>query len=388
MSWASPLTILIRRIVETMEVALSMFQQSVDGSLEADGSGENESGAGAAQDAEKSQKDPTVGMTFPTEDEAFNFYNACARWKGFSVRKGHLSRRKCGTVCDRHFVCSFEGKPPPHHTHMIRKHRSVQKSNCLARLELMENPADKRWIIKRFNDEHNHPLASPNKTFMLRSNRKKSAPDVLTESDFYYGVKPAPVQQLWSEEPARVRDAPVVAKDQVSCLSTLRSKEFDKGNTQILLDALTVKQSEDPSFVYAIQLDEKERLTNCFCTDARSVVDYSYFGYAVTLETTYRSSGFDLLFVAFLGVNHHKQVIIFGAALLLDESVESFTWLLRTFLAAMSGRQPKTIFRSLCCNIQSSFYSNAWLMPPAMSVAYTYYCIQTCPGSCSGAEFP
>uniref|UniRef100_A0A0A9A0I2 Protein FAR1-RELATED SEQUENCE n=1 Tax=Arundo donax TaxID=35708 RepID=A0A0A9A0I2_ARUDO len=59
----------------------------VDGSHVADGSGENGSGAGAAQDAEKSQQDPVVGMTFPTEDETFDFYNAYARRKGFSVRK-------------------------------------------------------------------------------------------------------------------------------------------------------------------------------------------------------------------------------------------------------------------------------------------------------------
>lgn len=238
---------------------------------------------------------------------------------------------------------------------MTRKPRPLERTNCLARVELKVN-ADNRWEIKRFIDEHNHPLASLNKTFMLRSHRKKSAAQraVLTESDFYYGVKPAPVQQFRPEVSAGVRDIPVIAKNQVSYLITQRSKDFDKGDAQFLLDFLKVKQSEDPSFVYAIQLDEKERLTNCFWTDARSVVDYSYFGDAVTLETTYRSSGFDLPFAAFLGVNHHKQVVTFGAALLLDESVESFTWLLTTFLASMSERQPKTILTDLSAAISKA----------------------------------
>ena len=52
----------------------------------------------------------------------------------------------------------------------------------------------------------------------------------------------------------------------------------------------------------------------------------------------------------FLGLNHHQQVVLFGCAFLLDVSVESYTWLLGTFIEAM-GRSliwlcflPKTIF--------------------------------------------
>ncbi|XP_062088519.1 protein FAR1-RELATED SEQUENCE 5-like [Humulus lupulus] len=45
----------------------------------------------------------------------------------------------------------------------------------------------------------------------------------------------------------------------------------------------------------------------------------------------------------FLGVNHHKQIIIFGAALLYDETAETFAWLFDTFAKTMSGKKPKTI---------------------------------------------
>ena len=45
----------------------------------------------------------------------------------------------------------------------------------------------------------------------------------------------------------------------------------------------------------------------------------------------------------FLGMNHHRQTIIFGSAFLYDETVESFKWLLETFKSAMCGKQPKTI---------------------------------------------
>ena len=36
-------------------------------------------------------------------------------------------------------------------------------------------------------------------------------------------------------------------------------------------------------------------------------------------------------FALFVGVNHHKQTIIFGAALLYDETSETFMWLFDSF---------------------------------------------------------
>ena len=42
-------------------------------------------------------------------------------------------------------------------------------------------------------------------------------------------------------------------------------------------------------------------------------------------------------------MNNHKKTTVFGATLLYDETTESFGWLSRTFLTAMSGKHPKTI---------------------------------------------
>jgi zinc finger SWIM domain-containing protein 3 len=129
-----------------------------------------------------------------------------------------------------------------------------------------------------------------------------------------------------------------------NCLSTLRVRDLEKGDAQLILDILKRKQMEEPIFFYAIQLDERERLTNCFWADARSMVNYTYFSDAICFETSYRSSMYDLPVALFIGINNHKQIVVFGGALLLDETVKSFLWLFKTFLAAMSGKQPETIF--------------------------------------------
>ncbi|XP_024318498.1 protein FAR1-RELATED SEQUENCE 5-like isoform X2 [Brachypodium distachyon] len=49
-------------------------------------------------------------------------------------------------------------------------------------------------------------------------------------------------------------------------------------------------------------------------------------------------------FASILGTNHHKQTIIFGCALIFNETIESFVWLFETFLTAISGKPPSTIF--------------------------------------------
>ncbi|CAI0397322.1 unnamed protein product [Linum tenue] len=102
-------------------------------------------------------------------------------------------------------------------------------------------------------------------------------------------------------------------------------------------------QAENPGFFYAIQLDEDNRISNVFWADARSRTAYSHFGDAITFDTNYRVHQYRVPFAPFTGVNHHGQMILFGCAILLDESEASFIWLFKTFLTAMNDRHPASI---------------------------------------------
>ncbi|XP_039116295.1 protein FAR1-RELATED SEQUENCE 5-like [Dioscorea cayenensis subsp. rotundata] len=271
--------------------------------------------------------EPEVGMLFHSEDEAFEFYNSYAKRKGFSVRKGHLAKRKDGSIRVRIFLCSNEGLRQTHRTHITRKPRVNERTNCKARIEFKVD-RDYVWAVRKVNLEHNHPLASPSKSFMLRSHRKiwRSQLGVICEV-----------------ENDEAGEDPHGAECHVK-----RMRDLEKQDMQVLLDYMMTRQSEDPSFFYAMQLDVNGQLTNFFWADGRSIVDYSYFGDVVSFDTTYRLSNFDIPFAPFLGVNHHKQPVLFGSALLLDESIESFIWLFKTFMTAMSCRQPNTFLTDHC----------------------------------------
>ena len=103
-------------------------------------------------------------------------------------------------------------------------------------------------------------------------------------------------------------------------------------------------QLEDQSYFYLIQLDDDNQIMNIFWVDSRSIVDYGHFGDVLCFDTTYRTNSYGRSFAPFIGVNHHKQSIIFGVALPYDETIISFKWLFETFLSAMFGKQPRTIF--------------------------------------------
>ena len=74
------------------------------------------------------------------------------------------------------------------------------------------------------------------------------------------------------------------------------------------------------------------------------ILDYAYFGDVVTFDTTFGSNKEYRPFGIFLELNQFRETTIFGAAILFDQTEDSFTWLFETFLAAHNGNQPRTIY--------------------------------------------
>ena len=113
------------------------------------------------------------------------------------------------------------------------------------------------------------------------------------------------------------------------------------GDAGALMQYLQDRQNEDPSFYYAIQLDDDDQITNIFWADGRSLLDYEYFGDVVCFDTTYKTNDYGRPFAIFVGVNHHKQTVIFDAVLMYDKTSPSFEWLFDALLKATGEKAPK-----------------------------------------------
>lgn len=276
---------------------------------------------------------PNIGMEFKSEDAAKTFYDEYARRVGFSTRVSQF--RFCdpdGKTNALEFLCAREG---------IKKKNS---ESCYAMLRIERKYPD-MWVVSRFVKEHSHSTVAPRKVHHLR-----------TRTPFPDGTKA--MEQPYSGPVGQSLHVPVDGKPKSiernrvnprakTVVSKSSGKQTHKartlGNAQNLLDYFKKMQAEHPGFYYAVQLNGGGCMTNVFWADARSRTAYRHFGDAVTFDTTYINSNYEVPLASFTGVNHHGQIVLFGCGLVVDDSESSFTWLFRTWLAAMNDQPPLSI---------------------------------------------
>ncbi|XP_060202427.1 protein FAR1-RELATED SEQUENCE 5-like [Lycium barbarum] len=132
--------------------------------------------------------------------------------------------------------------------------------------------------------------------------------------------------------------------DQKNYLRTKRQKAMRQREAGALLECFEKKRIDDPSFFSAIQLDVDDMITNIFWVDSKMIIDYETFGDVLSFDTTYQMNREHRPLASFVGLNNHRKMVVFGGALMYDETSESFQWLFETFFKMMSGKKSKIIF--------------------------------------------
>ncbi|KAL4275925.1 hypothetical protein AHAS_Ahas20G0155900 [Arachis hypogaea] len=102
--------------------------------------------------------------------------------------------------------------------------------------------------------------------------------------------------------PYRTRDIHNYGLDAESCLRYLRECK-----------------ANDPAPYYKEVVDGEGVLQHLFWCDGTSQIDYQVFGDVVAFDVTYKKNVYLSPLVAFSGVNHHNQMVVFAAALVADE---------------------------------------------------------------------
>ncbi|KAL3827710.1 hypothetical protein ACJIZ3_016512 [Penstemon smallii] len=258
--------------------------------------------------------EPDDSLEFESKEDAFEFYKNYALSFGFSaIIKASRRSRISGKFIDAKFVCSKYGSPNPcgscselaDATTMKKKrgriNRSWSKTDCKACMHVKRRQ-DGRWIITNFIREHNHDIV-PN----IRAKKKCMLVSHKTENQ----------------------------KSTSFC--------FGEGDAKVMLEYFSCMQDENPYFFYAVDLNKEQRLKNVFWVDVKGRIDYCNFGDVVFFDTMYQNNEFKLPFAPFIGMSNHFQCLLFGSALLADESKSTYVWLMRAWLQSMQGQAPKVI---------------------------------------------
>ena len=293
------------------------------------------------------QADPHVGMEFPSHEAAQTYYYAYASRIGFDVRI-RLPRRSTRdeTFVMRRFVCTKEGFNPYEDNddeNKKKRNRTPTREGCKAMFEVIKKDYDK-WIVSKLVTEHSHDLAiAPSKVHYIQS---QSEVVVLTKSGTVNQEKSAtpsnskaPLGESFGGFNNLLSNDP----DYRSDMKNVGKNAFGVEDTQNLLEYFKRMHAENQTFSYAFQVDKNNCLTHAFWTDAKAKMAYYCFGDAVTFDTSFKEDKNMMPFVMFTGVNHHFQSVIFGCALITDETEASYAWLFENWLLAMCGRPPVSL---------------------------------------------
>lgn len=121
--------------------------------------------------------EPYEGMEFESEEVAKSFYSAYSRRVGFNMRVSTYYRSKRDkSIISRLFVCSKEGyyvKKDVVTEGKIKRPREATRVGCKAMIMVKKSNSGK-WVVSKFEKEHNHPLGSLRKKRHLRKQNLSS----------------------------------------------------------------------------------------------------------------------------------------------------------------------------------------------------------------------
>ncbi|PRQ40065.1 putative MULE transposase domain, FHY3/FAR1 family [Rosa chinensis] len=83
---------------------------------------------------------------------------------------------------------------------------------------------------------------------------------------------------------------------------------------------MNLKALRDPHFYCIFSVDEEGRLANMFGRDGQSLIDYNAFGDVLIFDSTYKTKIYGRPLAVFVGCNNHRATVLFGCALLVDET--------------------------------------------------------------------
>uniref|UniRef100_A0A0A9DU44 Protein FAR1-RELATED SEQUENCE n=1 Tax=Arundo donax TaxID=35708 RepID=A0A0A9DU44_ARUDO len=284
---------------------------------------------------------PSVGQTFPSLSDAYQFYNLYSWEVGFSIRSERNQNGK-EHINMKQWNCQRSGKPRKSTKH------STTMCGCPARMRVLRNK-NGEYYVSIFVAEHNHELVeSCDEKRHLHSHQSI---DQATKDMVRYlrenNVSLSKVRCIMGSVNGSM-DNLTYSKKRLKTLCSKIAADLLANDMQKTFQSFIRMRDEDPNFVYSFQMDRKCRIRALMWSSGNSRRMYSHFGDAVTFDTTYRTNIYNMPFGMFVGVNNHFQSVIYAGVLLTSESTKSFKWAFKAFVKMMGGKAPVTMLTDQC----------------------------------------
>ncbi|KAL4324634.1 hypothetical protein GQ457_11G029750 [Hibiscus cannabinus] len=263
-------------------------------------------------------------------EDCIEFYSTYAKVKGFGVRLGQsVKSRKDGHVISKKLLCRKEGHREERWMNLPnrkKKEKPIIRVGCQAFIKFKFYERYQYWKVENFHAEHNHKMVKPTHVSYIRSFRKISELDeIKIKSMHNSGIAPNRIMRHFVNEVGSVENVGFISKDLYNFLHKIKREEVKDG---------------DAETVMAHTRDELGNLEKLFWCDGISRTDYKEFGHVLAFDTTYKCNAYNKPFVILVGVNHHRNTVPFGCALVVNENVDTYVWVLEQLIAAGDGYKP------------------------------------------------
>ncbi|GJU18407.1 FAR1-related sequence 5-like protein [Tanacetum coccineum] len=188
----------------------------------------------------------------------------------------------------------------------LNENNASTLTDCKSRIGLKGIVGTDAFKVFDFVENHNHPLIDASNMDLSQSTQAKSS--TLGGFDKVCGM---PID--WNN------------------FKRGMNKFIGERDAQMLVDKMVKRKEHVPEFSF-YHHTIKNKLVRMFWADETMKCNYVAFGDIVSFDATYDTNKYDMVFVPFTGIDHHQKCVSFGAALLSDETTESYAWMLTSFL--------------------------------------------------------
>jgi len=286
-------------------------------------------------------------MEFASVEEAYDFYFKYGKCKGFAFRKSDIRRNVNDEIVMRKNVCNKQGFREKKHlsrSDRQRDHRCLTRTKCPSRLRVHYRPKKGRYVVSIFEEGHNHDLTPSSVVHLHSVYRKISKADKAQIDGLHsHGIRTCHIMGNMVAQKGGYPGVGFTKKDLYNYFDKKMCDVIKDGDVSAALNYLNVKSSTDPHSFCEYSATDDGHLKCLFWADGTSRSDYFCFGDVIAFDTTYNKNKYNYPLVMLSGCNHHSQTILFGVALVMDETIETYKWVLTSFLAFMGKNFQKQL---------------------------------------------
>ncbi|XP_052623833.1 protein FAR1-RELATED SEQUENCE 5-like [Lactuca sativa] len=272
-------------------------------------------------------------------------YSEYAEIGGFDVRLGTQSRFDNKIIKKKHVICNRGGKQKKKSCDTLgtsgvrRKRNSNSRAiGCQAKIifeSVYGTPNDK---VFQFDELHNHPLEK-------RSDLKKARQMSYSEKEFIVRASTSKIGPTMAHKlRASLRGGYEFVKPKVVDYKNLRrdiNRVIGYKDAQMRVNTMNDRRAQYPN--YSFEFNCQDDVLDCmFWVDEMEKAYYAEFGDVISFDATFRTNKYRMVFVPFTAIDHHKKSVTVGSGLLSNESIESYSWLLKAFLKT-HGKEPTLV---------------------------------------------